>query len=241
MARSAENDLDQPGGALRRFGRWVAGLGPGAIPLGFAVLCLIGFGLPLILVLAIPSAPSTVWSPVEAEVVEVTPREVLKRDPDNRRERKVTEHLVVVRYTVDGVEYERSPGGTSEWRPHVGQRVTVYYDTSSPRDISRSSGAGDFVPWLLGSMGLGFVAIFGVTGLVLVRKGVSWRPAGSRPFPAAIRSGPARRLGQTPSATDWVDRVGPAKTDFDQYRPEADSSVQDSDGPDEPYREDDLR
>ena len=200
-------DASGPTAAPRsRFGAWVVGLGPGAIPLGVALLCLIGFGLPLVLVLANPGPADGGWPPTEAEVVKVTRLSADRTDPDTRRTRKVTEYVAVMRYTVDGVEYERSPG-PSEWQYRVGDTLTVYYDGTNPEDIRTYPAGKGFVPWLLGGMGAGFVAIFGLIGLFLIRKGVSW---------------PSSRL---------VRPSRPPMPTFDPYRPDVDSSVEDSGPP----------
>lgn len=170
------------------------GLGPAAIPFTVALLCLIGFGLPMVLVLSSSSAQS--WVSTTAEVVEIrTFTSQVPVEEGSQRYEEVTNHHTIVRYDVDGQEFVRT-AHISGYRPYaVGEMIMVWYDPADPQEV-RTSEPGAATPWILGGLGSGFVLLFGGAGLIMHLRGVAW-PRGFLPAAPAV---PTSRRSAHPKA-----------------------------------------
>ncbi|MFX4272796.1 DUF3592 domain-containing protein [Propionibacteriaceae bacterium Y1685] len=159
------------------------GLGPAVIPFTVALLCVIGFGLPLVLVLGRSSA--TAWHSTTAEVVEIrTFTTSVPVEEGSQRRKKVTTHHTIVRYEVDGTEFVRTAHISGSRSYAVGEMIMVWYDPADPQEV-RTAEPGSAVPWVLGGLGSGFVVLFGAAGLIMHRKGVAW-PRGALPVTPAF-------------------------------------------------------
>lgn len=137
------------------------------------------------------------WPVTEGEVIDVVQKVNTRRDNDGHRRTSIT-WAPVVRYTVDGNEYSFTSKVSTGTKPTIGSTVEVRYNPDDPQQAGLASGVL-WVVFMLGGMAVLFLAVFGGTGLVLMRRQRSAPPPPYQPPPYQPYQ-PPHQQGSQPGA-----------------------------------------
>lgn len=119
-------------------------------------------------VLTVRAVQRSDWPHADGTVVEVSTYvdRGSRRDRKRGSDRETTMYTPVVEFTVDGELYRLTSKVSTSNPWTVGDTVDVVHNPENPHEAS-ISGSANWVPWMLGGMGLVFAVVFGGVGWMI--------------------------------------------------------------------------